>query len=409
MFASWIFDHYGPGALVAVAEPLDQERTAIAERHGIGPSGCFASWQEMLKDRKLADILINTTMDLDHVGSACTAMELGYHMLLEKPLATNLADAVKIDEVRRKTGRVVSVCHSLRYHPVYERTQEILESGVIGEIVSLDQLEAVEHIHQSHSFVRGNWGKEETSCFMLLAKSCHDLDAIGWLIDKPCEQVNSYGKLSHFRPENAPIGAPHYCVQGCPAEDSCPFHAAKVYGTEQHWRHSAGFANLSERETLEALKTSRFGRCVYHCDNDVVDHQVVAMQFGEGVTATFTMTAFTPWGGRYVRIHGTKGYLEVKIDQNQIDMWEFWAGNRHTRMDIPEGVGGHGGGDDRLIRDLVRAVAENDASRIKTTTYESLRTHKIVFAAEQSRLEGRSVRLEEMDSAEVGSPSVLTG
>ncbi len=396
MFASWIFDNYGPGVLVAVAEPIDEVRAKIAEQHGIPKSGQFKDWQHILRDHKLADILVNATMDLDHVGSACAAMELGYHMLLEKPLATTLADAEKIDEVRRNTGRVVSVCHSLRYHPAYERTQEIIESGQIGEIVSLDQLEAVEHIHQAHSFVRGNWSRQETSSFMLLAKSCHDIDAIAWLIDKPCEQVNSFGSLKHFGPENAPLGAPNYCVEGCPAEHICPYHSVKVYGTHSGWRHSAGFSDLTDREIREALATSRYGRCVYHADNDVVDHQVVALQFAEGVTATFTMTAFTPWGGRYVRVHGTKGYLEVKIDQNQIDMWEFWAGNRHSRFDVPEAKGGHGGGDDRLIRDLVRAVSQNDASRVKTTTHESLRTHRIVFAAERSRLENRTVRLNEM-------------
>lgn len=401
MFASWIYDNYGPGALVAIGEPVEEQRYKIAEKHRIDEGMQFDSWQSMLKGKRLADVLINTTMDLDHVGSACAAMELGYHMLLEKPLATTLADAVRIDEVRRKTGRVVSVCHSLRYHPVYERTLEIIESGAIGDVVSLDQLEAVEHIHQAHSFVRGNWSKQETSTFMLLAKSCHDIDAIAWLLGKPCEQVSSYGSLTHFKPENAPHGAPKFCVEGCPAEDTCPYHAPKVYGVHSDWRHSAGFADLTQREILEELKTSRFGKCVYHAGNDVVDHQVVSMEFADGVTATFTMTAFTPWGGRYVRVHGTKGYLEVKVDQNQIDMWEFWAGNRHSRIDIAEAQGGHGGGDDRLIRDLVQAVTQNDASRVKTTTHESLRTHKIVFAAELSRREGRSVQLKELDRSGV--------
>lgn len=397
MFASWVFDAFGPGALVAIAEPLEEHRTAIAEQHGIPADRRFETWQQMLEGRRYADILLNTTMDLDHVGSACAALDLGYHMLLEKPLATTLADAEKIDEHRRRSGRIVSVCHSLRYHRAYETTHELIRSGAIGDIVSLDQLEAVQHVHQSHSFVRGNWNRQETSTFMLLAKSCHDLDAIAWLIDKPCEVVSSYGGLTHFRAENAPPQAPRFCVEGCPVEDTCPYHAAKIY-CDTDWRFSAGLGGLSRREIMEELKTSRFGRCVYRCDNDAVDHQVVAMRFAGGVTATFTMTAFTPWGGRYVRIHGTKGYIEMKHDQNRIDMWEFWARNRHTAIEVPAAEGVHGGGDDQVIRHLVDAVSRNDASRIRTTTHESLRTHKIVFAAEMSRTEGRSVRLEELDS-----------
>jgi predicted dehydrogenase len=280
----------------------------------------------------------------------------------------------------------------------------LIDSGTIGDVVSLDQLEAVEHTHQAHSFVRGNWANESRSTFMLLAKSCHDLDVIDWLIDKPCRRVSSYGSLTHFRRENAPLGAPAFCLEGCPVEDSCPYHALKVYGPKGAWRGSGGFSDLSPQETIEQLQHSRFGRCVYQTDNDVVDHQVVAMEFDRGITATFTMTAFTPWGGRYVRIHGTKGYLEVKVDQRTIDLWEFWKGNRHTVFEIAPDDGGHGGGDDRLMKDLILAVTRTDASRIRTSTSESLRTHRLVFASELSRRLGRMVELSELDELEAAYP-----
>jgi len=409
MFASWILGHYGPGELVAIAEPDAARRNKIVEAHGIPSENVFATWQEMLAERRLADVLINTTMDREHVGSACAAMQLGYHMLLEKPLATNLADCVKIDDVRRETGRIVSVCHSLRYNSVYERAHDLLDSGAIGDVVSFDQLEAVEHTHQAHSFVRGNWSNEARSTFMLLAKSCHDLDVIDWLIDKPCQRVSSFGGLKHFTQANAPLGAPEYCVDGCPVEDTCPYHALKVYGPKGPWRGAGGFQDLSLQDTIQALKESRFGRCVYQTDNDVVDHQVVALEFAQGITATFTMTAFTPWGGRYVRIHGTKGYMEVKIDQRTIDLWEFWNGNRHTQFEIPEDDGGHGGGDDRLIKDLIKAITRTDASRVRTSTSESVRTHRLVFAAEHSRRLGRVVDLAELDELEQRQPLLPQG
>jgi predicted dehydrogenase len=409
MFASWILAHYGPGALVAVAEPDEIKRNKIVEAHEISPENVFETWQGMLAGKKLADVLINTTMDREHVGSACAGMSLGYHMLLEKPLATNLADCTRIDDVRRQTGRIVSVCHSLRYNSVYERARDLIDSGAIGDVVSLDQLEAVEHTHQAHSFVRGNWSNEGRSTFMLLAKSCHDLDVIAWLIDKPCHRVTSFGGLKHFTKENAPIGAPEFCVEGCPVEDTCPYHAWKLYGPKGAWRWAGGFQDMSPQETTKALATSRFGRCVYRSDNDVVDHQVVALEFGQGITATFTMTAFTPWGGRYVRVHGTKGYLEVKIDQRSIDLWEFWDGNRHTHFEIPEDDGGHGGGDDRLMKDLIKAISRTDASRVRTSTSESLRTHRLVFASEHSRRLGRVVEMDELDTLEAKSPLLPHG
>jgi len=382
--------------VVAVADPRVSARSEVAEMHGIGTEGQFDTWQEMLSQPRLADVFINTTMDREHVESACKAMELGYDMLLEKPSATCIEDVNRIDAVRKKTGRIVSVCHSLRYHVVYETIQEILASGKIGDVVSIDQLEAVEHIHQSHSFVRGNWGNESRSTFMLLAKSCHDIDIIASLVPQACLRVSSFGTLSYFREENAPAGAPTYCVDGCPAEATCPYHAMKIYAPEGFWKRHAGMSGLDREQTRDRLKESPYGLCVFKTDNDVVDHQVVSMEFEGGVTATFTMTAFTPWGGRYLRIHGTKGYIEAKIDHRTIDVWEFWAGNRHSHIDFAADKGSHGGGDGRLIANLIDAIQARDVSLVRTGTSESARTHSIVFAAEQSRRQGRVVELSEL-------------
>lgn len=404
MFSDWLADHQGAGSVVAVADPRPSARAAVAERHGIPPERQFETWQEMMERERLADVLINTTMDREHLASACQAMARGYHMLLEKPLATSLEDAQEIDRVRQETGRIVSVCHSLRYHPAYERVVEIVRSGAIGDIVSYDQLEAVEHIHQSHSFVRGNWGNTARSTFMLLAKSCHDVDIIAAVIEKPCRRVSSFGALSHFRAENAPAGAPQYCVDGCPVGDECPYHAAKVYGNGQGWATHAGFEGLNREQVLLRLRESPFGRCVYRSDNDVVDHQIVAMEFEGNITATFTMTAFTPWGGRYVRVHGTKGYVEAKIDQNVIDLWEFWRGNRHSRFDVPEENGSHGGADGRVMTNLIEAVRRDDPTRVRTGTAESVRTHTIVFAAEMARRSNRVVEVASLEASTERAP-----
>ncbi|RYG25494.1 Gfo/Idh/MocA family oxidoreductase [bacterium] len=393
MFSQWLHDHVGPGAVVAVAEPNPLRREAICAEHGIPTDRCFSSWQELLAQPRLADVAINTTMDREHLTSAIAAMQGGYHMLLEKPMATNLDDCVEIDRVRRETGRIVSVCHSLRYHALYEEVRRVLRSGAIGDIVSLDQLEGVEHVHQSHSFVRGNWGNEERSTFMLLAKSCHDLDIIADLVDLPCERVSSYGSLKYFREENAPAGAPEYCVQGCPVAAKCPYYAPKVYGNPNGWASHAGLSGLDHRQLLKVLETSPFGRCVFRTDNDVVDHQVVAMEFEGGVTATFTMTAFTPFQDRVLRIHGTKGYLEARVGKRTLDVWEFWEGNRHTRIELPEAEGAHGGADAQVMRRLIEAIQLEDPSSVTTSTYASLQSHAIVFAAERSRRTGQAVEL----------------
>jgi predicted dehydrogenase len=395
MFAEWLKANVFPGAITAIAEPNIERLRSVSEIHSVPVERQFRSWSEMLGQPRLADILINTTMDRDHADSAVSAMRAGYHMLLEKPMATSLADCARINGVRQETNRIVSVCHSLRYHAVYTEVRRILRSGTIGEVVSLDQMEAVENVHQSHSFVRGNWGNEGRSAFMLLAKSCHDLDIIADLIDRDCVSANSYGSLFYFRPENQPEGAPDRCVEGCPVEEDCPYSALKIYNGKG-WSHHTGLGGLTPLELREHLKTSPFGRCVFKTDNDVVDHQVVSMEFDGGVTATFTMTAFTPWGGRYLRVHGTKGYLEAKIDQRTIDVYEFWARNKHSHIVIEEEHGDHGGADATVIKTLMNAVAMADPALVLTTTIESLRSHAVVFAAERSRRERRQVSMAEI-------------
>lgn len=393
MFSDWLATECGPGSVVAVAEPDPVRRALISDAHGIPAANCFETWQELLAQPKLADVLINATQDQHHIESATQAMEAGYHMLLEKPMAVTLADCEKINEVRKRTGRIVSVCHSLRYHAAFAEVRDILRSGIIGEIVSYDQLEAVEHIHQSHSFVRGNWGNEAASTFMLLAKSCHDIDILMDMVGSDVTNVSSYGKLTYFREENKPEGAPKFCVEGCPASADCPYDAAKLYLTDSGWARYVGFTRLPRQQALDALRVSNYGKCVFQSDNDVVDHQVVALNFASGATATFTMTAFTPTGGRFIRVHGTKGYLEAKIDERKITYWEFWRGNKKTEIEIPNAKGAHGGADAEVMKILIRAVEQNDPSLVLTDTETSLRTHTVVFRAEESRRKGVAIRI----------------
>jgi len=402
MFSELLAQEVGPGSVVAVAEPDERRRAKVAETHGIPAKNCYTSWQELLEQPRMADVCVNTTMDQHHIVSATQAMELGYHMLLEKPMAVTLADCEAINAKRKETGRIVSVCHSLRYHSCFAAVRDILRSGVIGDIVSYDQLEAVEHIHQSHSFVRGNWSNEQASTFMLMSKSCHDIDILVDMVDDDVVSVSSYGDLTFFKESNKPEGAPKFCVEGCPHSSTCPYDAAKLYLSETGWARYVGFSDMPRQQALDALRVSPYGRCVFQSDNNVVDHQTVNLRFAKGQTATFTMTAFTPKGGRSIRVHGTKGYLESYVDGGKIDYWEFWKNNRHTTVEIPEEKGAHGGADLTVLRRLIRAVSEDDPSLILTDTETSLRTHKVVFMAEQSRRTGRTV-----DAVPVSGASVV--
>lgn len=399
-FADELQRHPEYGVVVGVADPDSERRDRIGDAHCVSPDMRFTTWEEALERPRMADVVINTLMDRMHAASAIRAIGQGYHMLLEKPMATTLDDCMGIESAQRKHRRVVAVCHSLRYSRVFAEMIRLLRAGAIGDIVSLDQLEGVETTHQAHSFVRGNWGNESRSTFMLMAKSCHDIDAICHAINKPCLRVNSFGSLTSFRPERAPTGSPLRCTDGCPVERACPYSAFKLYvgeAAKRLWyaRH-AGLAGLSETQAIERLQTSPYGRCVYHCDNDVVDHQVVAMEFAGGATATFTMTAFTPFSDRWIRVHGTEGFLKMSLEERTIDIWRYRDGVRE-HIDLPlQSTDGHGGADFNILAAFVDAVRRNDPEAVLTGLSESLRTHAAVFAAEKSRIERRQVDLAEL-------------
>jgi predicted dehydrogenase len=386
----------GLGTVVGVAEPRDAYREKLVAEYGIAPAMTFSSWQEFCAQPKMCDAVVISTMDRDHVGPAVACLQKGYHVLLEKPMAVALEDCQAIAAAHRAAGTKVAVCHSMRYHKGFAKVKELIDAGRIGKVVTLDNIEQVAFWHQAHSFVRGNWGNEGRSTFMLLAKSCHDIDYMSYLVGAPCVRVASSGSLTYFTEANAPAGSTDRCTHGCQVERECPYSAIKAYVEAEHleWWPAEVCSPVHTREShLEAITTGPYGRCVYRCDNDVVDHQVVLMEYAGGVTATFTMTAFTQQGGRRVRVNGTDGTID--FDESTIIVRTFADNNTET-IQLGAESGGHGGGDWRVVNSWLRAIKFDDASLILTDAQESLRTHTIVFAAEKARREGRVVEIGEM-------------
>ncbi len=397
VYAAWIRAHPEAAQLVAVAEPRDAARTRVAREHDLPPDRVVSDWRELAASPRLADAVIIATPDALHAEPALAFAERGYHLLLEKPMAPTAEDCRRIVDAADHAGVILAVCHVLRYTGYTETLRGLLDDGAIGDVVSLDHLEPVGFWHQAHSFVRGNWRATATSAPMLLAKSCHDLDWIRHVVGRRCLQVASFGELTHFRAASRPVGAADRCLD-CTVEEACAYSAQKIYLQRVRdgftgWPVDVVTDDLTEAGVTEALRTGPYGRCVYACDNDVVDHQVVCMRFDGGATATFTMTGFTRQRDRETRIFGTRG--ELHGDGERIDVHDFVTGQTRT---IHTGITsdgtlatGHGGGDARLIERFVAAVAAGDPSLISTGAAVSLESHLMVFAAEEARLQGRVV------------------
>ena len=388
--------------VVAIAEPIAERRNAVGDAHNVPPEYRFNSWEDVARLPRLADAVLICTQDQMHEAPAIAFAQLGYDILLEKPMAPTAESCRRIVAAVKKAGVLFAVCHVLRYTAYTRKLKEVLASGAIGEIINIQHLEPVGYWHQAHSFVRGNWRNEEESSFMLLAKCCHDVDWLRYVMNRPCRQVQSFGTLKHFRSECAPKGAATRCLD-CPAEieKNCPYSAIKIYLRDRLDKGHSGWpvnvlAHEVTRETiLDALRNGPYGRCVYACDNDVVDNQIVNMIFDNGSTVSMTMTAFNSHGGRLTRIFGTRGSIDT--DSNTITLFDFLTDKKtviDTAIKNDGGIlSGHGGGDGGLMDAFVSAVAEQDPSKILSGTDETLESHLMVFAAEESRKNGKVVAI----------------
>ena len=387
--------------LVAIAEPFEAARKVGINQYGLPETMCFKSAEEFFAQGKICDAIFLCTQDAQHKEMAIKAMELGYDMLLEKPAACNIEDCIEIRDTANRLGRKIMLTHGLRYAPFFRYIKQLIMDGALGEIVDIDQTENIAYWHFALSYVRGPWRNMGNSSPTIIAKSCHDLDLIQWFMDKKCTKVSSFGGLYHFRPEKAPKGAVAHCVD-CPEEvrAKCLYNSYNIYPqrvlkqTEQN-RIVGGTARLFGRNIYEVIaeKQDIISKCVYHAGNDAVDNQVVNMEFEDGSTAHFTMTAFSSNSYRNIKVHGTKGELWGKADENKVHLHIY--GEQEKIIDVNElnrdGIslkGGHGGGDHYLLKDFADYICEDKPSVTRTTIDVSIASHIIGFKAEESRLNG---------------------
>ncbi|MBQ7293757.1 MAG: Gfo/Idh/MocA family oxidoreductase [Clostridia bacterium] len=392
--------------IVGIAEPVEARRNAFKERFNIPEENVVNDWRELLNRPKMADAVMITTQDRMHFEPAMMAIEKGYHLLLEKPMAPTPEECMKIAEAAEKKGVYVIIGHVLRYALFFRALKKLIDDGKIGKVMNINHTEGVGNVHQSHSYVRGNWHVEGDSTPMLLAKSCHDFDILQWLVDKEFKHVQSFGHLSHFTKANKPEGAPKRCIEGCPHADTCPYNAVALYYDDKknNWFRTAAtmappFLSATDEEVEKALRETPYGYCVYDSDNDVVDHQTVNMEFDDDITATFTMSAFNK-GGRKITIMGTEGELIGDAGTGDIDVYTFRDKKKETvkSSDIVQDesiLGGHGGGDSRLIKALVELIGDGQTSVSYCSARVSAKNHVAVFAAEESRKNGTVVNVPE--------------
>jgi predicted dehydrogenase len=376
--------------IIGVAEPIQIRNERYAKKHNIDPKNCFKTWEDVFNVPKFADAILITMPDNLHYKACMKALELGYHVLLEKPIAQTEQECRDILAQAKRHKRIVAVCHVLRYAPYFIKLKQMISTGAVGQLMSIQHLEPISHLHMAHSYVRGNWRNSRETTPIILAKSCHDLDILRWLVGKPARNISAMGDLRWFTQANAPVGSSERCIT-CGVEEDCPYSALKIYKAGGRWNHVLDLPDdaAQHAEVLaERMKTSNYGRCVYQMDNDQCDHYITNIEFEDGITASFSMEAFTDYEGRRTRVMGSMG--SIVGDMSSLTHTDFRTG-KVTNFDAQAfGEGdsatyGHGGGDFGLARDWVHAIAANNPALLTSTIEASIESHIMGFAAEKSR------------------------
>ena len=392
--------------IVAGADPVPARVGKIRQLSGRPDFRGFASAGALLDAGKLADVVLIATQDNDHYEPCCRALELGYNVLLEKPIATNAAQVLDIERRARKAGRRVMVCFVLRFAAFYRKVKEIMDSGALGDIISIQAGEGVGPWHQAHSFVRGHWSVVGKSSPMIISKCCHDMDIVHWLAGRRCQRVASFGSLEYFRAGRAPAGAPARCTDGCPAAETCPYNALRYTSDKREVWLPMIFDRAQEASVEEItawLRTSPWGRCVYHCNNDAVDRQVLAMEFEGGMTGTFTMTAFE--NGRHIEVYGTRGVLKGgetyrnHFGAHLVVLPHEGGMTRHTVRSEDGGYESHAGGDAGLVNALYDEMTRPPDAPLAAGIDSTVHSHIIGFAAEEARRTGQTMSIEQFQRA----------
>jgi hypothetical protein len=384
IYADYALLHPDELNIVGVADHNAVRNGRFARRHSITAANRFYAWEKVFEREKFADAVIIATPDNLHAAPCLMALEKGYDVLLEKPIAPTEEECRKILAAAKEKGRIVGVCHVLRYSPYFRQLKQIIDSKMIGDVVSVQHLEPIEFVHMTHSYVRGNWRNSKETSPIVLAKSCHDTDIIRWLINEHVQYIQCFGGLNLFKIENAPAGSTERCMDGCAVEGACPFSALQIYYRDRKRGYVFDLPNDSrkaEKLILKKLETTNYGRCVYRMDNDQPDHLTINMHFNKNITAAFSMEGLTSYEGRFTRIMGTLG--DIVGDMESYTITDFKTG-KETSWSLKTDF--HGGGDHRLVNDWVQAVGHQDTAILSSNIDVSVESHLMAFAAERSRL-----------------------
>lgn len=381
-------------SIVAVCDNDPIKLESAKEEFDLSCDVCFEDYNDLFSLGKIADCVIIANYDQEHFDATIKAINLGYDILLEKPISNNLEECIKIRNLANEKNVKVIVCHVMRYTSYYMYLKKLLKDGVIGDLVAIEQTEDVGYWHMAHAFVRGNFRNSDTTSPMILQKCCHDFDLIMYLTEERPVSLTSFGGLRFFNNKNCPKNATDYCID---CKEECVFNAVNFYVDlykdkiknnldPNVWPLSQVAEDPTEEKIIANLRSSNWGKCVFKSDNNVVDHQFTTMRLEKGTIATLTMIGFSNDGGRQTHCYGTKGEIYLDEQRKTIEISIFGQKKTTTHFaELSNDFSGHGGGDNEMMREFVECM-HSSTKKMTSSIDLSVDSHILAFASEYSRL-----------------------
>jgi predicted dehydrogenase len=308
---------------------IDERSVENALKKGHADANVCSSLQELVNDPGIDWVMI-ATWNRDHANSAITALEAGKNVFCQKPLATTLEDCLRMRDAWKASGKLFQLGFNLRYSPHYVRIHELVERNSIGSMISMEFNETLEFNHGG--FIMADWRRlKKDSGPHVLEKCCHDIDLVNWIVGSPAVRVASFGGLDFYTPE----------------------YASRV---EEIGPNAEGKVAYSAWPMPE-------DRNPFTCDKDIIDNQVVIIEYANGVRATFHMNNNAGIQERRMYLCGTHGSIRADVLTGAIDLkaigWDTETQNHSTT-----GQGSHGVGDEVLAQELAESMINGAPPRV---------------------------------------------
>lgn len=384
-YAPYILEKSDLCEIVAVAETKKGRRDLFSQIYNLKEEFVFESAEKFFEYENIADAVIITTNDDRHYNYAKSALEKGYHVLLEKPMANSLDGLVHLEELSEKyNDKILMTCYVLRYTQFFNKLKEIIDSKELGELVSIQHNENIGYWHFAHSYVRGNWRNSSDTSPIILTEGCHDMDILLYLTGSKCRKIASFGKLKHFNSDSFKLTMSENCYR-CSEEEDCPYSCKKIYLENTRLLNNAVHINPTKENLDNILKEGPYGRCVYRCDNNVIDNMVNIIEFENDVTATFNLSAFTKECNRTIKLMFTNGEVGGSFKDNEIRIKKFGQ-EEEELINIYSNNLSYNEGNINLIKNFIKLVSEDNINQDKNNIKEAIESHVMAFAAEYSRV-----------------------